>query len=60
MTKKEKNEEYKYLYGIYRRFKIKFPSLTFRKFTEEITSDNFKPDEFYERLGQDFIEKEVG
>ena len=41
MTKKEKKEEYKYLYGIYKRFKIKFPSLTFDRFTKEITSEEF-------------------
>ena len=52
MTKKEKKEEYKYLYGIYKRFKVKFPSLTFDRFTKEITSEEFNPDDFYERLGR--------
>ena len=48
----EKKEEYKYLYGIYKRFKVKFPSLTFERFTKEITSEDFNPDDFYERLGR--------
>jgi|TARA_B100000959_G_scaffold252163_1_gene282071 hypothetical protein len=50
--KKEKNEEYRYLYGVFKRFKVKFPLLTFDRFTKEITSEDFKPDDFYEKLGR--------
>lgn len=45
-----KNEEIKYLYGIYKRFKMKYPKLTFDRFSKEISRDDFDEKKFWKRL----------
>ena len=46
----KKEDEKKYLYGIYRRFKKKYPKLSFTEFEKEITRDDFDEEKFHKRL----------
>jgi|TARA_Y100000310_G_scaffold221561_1_gene223130 hypothetical protein len=43
-------EDKKYVYGIYKRFKKKYPKLTFTEFEKEITREDFDETKFHKRL----------
>ena len=48
MLKNEKDR--KYIYGIFKRFKKKYPKLTFTEFEKEITREDFDENKFHQRL----------
>ena len=43
-------DEKKYIYGVFKRFKKKYPKLTFTEFEKEITRDDFDEKKFHKRL----------
>jgi hypothetical protein len=43
-------EDKKYVYGIYKRFKKKYPKLTFKEFEKEINRKDFDEEKFHKRL----------
>ena len=43
-------DDKKYLYGIYKNFKKKYPYLTFNEFRKEMERDDFNKELFHERL----------
>mgnify|MGYP001045462808 CR=1 FL=1 len=43
-------EDRKYMYGIFKRFKKKYPKLTFKEFEKEIMRDDFDEERFHRRL----------
>ncbi|MBT3590270.1 MAG: hypothetical protein HN514_05915 [Candidatus Marinimicrobia bacterium] len=48
MLKNEKDR--KYIYGIFKRFRKKYPKLTFTEFEKEIYRDDYDEKKFYQRL----------
>ena len=48
MLKNEKDR--KYIYGIFKRFRKKYPQLTFTEFEKEIYRDDYDEKKFYQRL----------
>ena len=48
MLKNQKDR--KYIYGIFKRFKKKYPKLTFTEFEKEITREDFDENKFHQRL----------
>jgi len=45
-----KQDEKKYIYGIYKRFRKKYPTLKFDEFIRELERDDFDEEKFYGRL----------
>ena len=45
-----KQDEKKYIYGIYKRFRKKYPTLKFDEFIRELERDDFDEENFYRRL----------
>ena len=45
-----KQDEKKYMYGIYKRFGKKYPTLKFDEFIRELERDDFDEEKFYRRL----------
>jgi len=43
-------DDRKYIYGIFKRFRKKYPKLTFTEFEKEITRDDFDEEKFHKRL----------
>ena len=43
-------DEKKYIHGVFKRFKKKYPKLTFTEFEKEITRDDFDEKKFHKRL----------
>ena len=45
-----RQDEKKYIYGIYKRFRKKYPTLKFDEFIRELERDDFDEENFYRRL----------
>ena len=45
-----KQDEKKYIYGIFKRFRKKYPTLKFDEFIRELERDDFDEENFYRRL----------
>ena len=43
-------DDRKYIYGIFKRFKKKYPELTFSEFEQEIYREDFDEKKFHKRL----------
>jgi len=50
LSGKMDKDDKKYLYGIYKNFKKKYPYLTFNEFQKEMERDDFNKELFHERL----------
>ena len=46
----EEQKDRKYLYGVFKRFKKRYPKLTFTEFEREITREDFDEKKFHQRL----------